>query len=789
VDDPLRFSALAAALLASGIAIASLRPAWVVGHPRSVLLILAALTTAALFALIEPEPLGLRLRIDPSTESLLPTDDPATEVYRETILDFGDDQIFVIAMETDGIFTVDNLQALRRVHDGISKLDGIRSVKSLSKVTAFRYDPVQEWIEVRPFIEEIPEDPESLAALRDRAVADPVFRQNLVSLDARTAALNVSFREMTDAEFIDAGIDGQILAVLDRESREGRRFYVSGRPHIKSVMYHAMLRDLKRLIPVALLVVAAALVFVTGSIRGVVLPLATVALAVIWTFAAIAFLGRPLSVLTVLLAPTLVAVGSAYGVHVVSRYGEERAAGGDRDAVVLRTLKRMRIPVLIAGFTTMVGFAALMLTEVPAVFEIGAFSVFGVASVTLLSITGLPAVLALTPLRASPFGEAALRRVAAASNAALDALLVAIGGVARRWSGSVLAVFGLVTLAALAMIPRIEIDTDYLSFFDARAEVRRDFEAINRLLAGAIPLFVVVEGPGPGYLRGPEVLRGIEALQRRLDELPGASRTLSFIDTLRILNRAVSADDPAEERIPATRAGVSELLFLLPKGDLARFATVDQAEANLIVRTGEVGSASVRRLTDGIESLLQEAALPGAPRTYVTGNALLLTRAADGVAAGQPLTVGFAALAIFILLSAGLRSLGLGLVAMLPNVVPVLIFFGALGAGTASLSLPTSLIGSVALGIAIDATAHFLVRYRDERDAGLGPEEAAQRCVEQVGRPIAIATATLFLGFASVCFSEFATLREFGALSAMTMLVCSLTDLLLLPALLIRLRL
>jgi predicted RND superfamily exporter protein len=789
VDEPLRFSVVAAGLLGSGIALAALRPAWLVGHPRSVLLALVAITAAALIALIEPDPLGLRLRIDPSTESLLPTGDPATEVYRETIRDFGDDQIFVIAMETDGVFTVENLQALRRVHNGISKLDGIRSVKSLSKVTAFRYDPVQEWIAVRPFIEEIPDDPESLAALRERAVADPVFRQNLVSLDARTAALNVSFREMTDAEFIDADLDGQIRAILEKESGEGRRFYVSGRPHIKSVMYHAMVRDLQRLIPVALLVVAVVLVFVTGSIRGVVLPLATVALAVIWTFGAIAELGRPLTVLTVLLAPTLVAVGSAYGVHVVSRYGEERAAGGERDAVVLRTLESMRIPVLIAGFTTMVGFGALMLTDVPAVFEIGAFSVFGVASVTMLSITGVPAVLALTPMRASPFGEAALRRIAGASDALLGATLVAVGRFSRRRSGAVLVVFGLLTLGAVAMIPRIAIDTDYLSFFDARAEVRRDFEAINRLLAGAIPLFVVIEGPGPGYLRDPEALRGIEALQRRIDELPGASRTLSFVDTLRILNRAVSADDPAEERIPDTRAGVAELLFLLPKGDLARFATVDQAEANLIVRTGEVGSAAMRRLTDGIEAVLGESALPGAPRIFVTGNALLLTRAADGVAAGQPFTVGFAALAIFVLLSAGLRSLRLGLVAMLPNVIPVLIFFGALGAGAASLSLPTSLIGSVALGIAIDATAHFLVRYRSERDAGLDPEEAAQRCVEEVGRPIAIATATLFFGFGSVCFSEFATLREFGALSAMTMLVCTLTDLVLLPALLIRLRL
>jgi predicted RND superfamily exporter protein len=120
--------------------------------------------------------------------------------------------------------------------------------------------------------------------------------------------------------------------------------------------------------------------------------------------------------------------------------------------------------------------------------------------------------------------------------------------------------------------------------------------------------------------------------------------------------------------------------------------------------------------------------------------------------------------------------------------VPILVFFGTLGLGAAPLSLPTSLIANAALGITIDDTAHYLVRYRAERRAGLGPEAAILRCTRAVGRPVALASAMLVLGFASVAASEFATLRQFGVLSAYTLLVCCVADLLLLPAILVRTR-
>jgi predicted RND superfamily exporter protein len=272
-----------------------------------------------------------------------------------------------------------------------------------------------------------------------------------------------------------------------------------------------------------------------------------------------------------------------------------------------------------------------------------------------------------------------------------------------------------------------------------------------------------------------------------VERLPGVTHTASIADLLRALNRAIEADDPAQERVPDTRAGVAELLQFVPKNDTQRLLTTDHARANLVVRTGTVGSEAVEALAAGLERTAA-AVLPDSLQSRVTGNAILLSRSADGIATGQLQSVCLAAGSIFLLILAGLRSLPLAVVAMIPNVVPVLLFFGMLGAGLAPLSLPTSLIGSVALGIAIDDTVHYIARYRTERMAGLPPDEASQRTSRSVGAAIVIACAMLVAGYSIIALSGFATLRQFGLLSAGTMLLCLVTDLILLPALLVRWR-
>jgi predicted RND superfamily exporter protein len=762
------------------------RPEWVVRFPRVILLAIAGLSLLALAPLVEWDPPGLTLRIDPSTEPLLPRGDPAQEVYRQAVRDFGDDEVFVIAMQSDGVFRAEALATLRRATDQIAQFPEIRKVQSLTDVVAFRYDAVNDWIEVASFMDEIPTDPAELEVYRQRALADPLYEKVLISEDGRTAAINVTFRKMTDQQFIDARLDERIRAVLDAETTAEVRFHVAGRSHIKVRVYRLMLRDMRSLIPIALAVVAAGLWLVFGSWRAVLLPMAVILLSSLWTFGAIAHLERPLTVLTSLLAPMLAAIGSAYGIHMVSRYQEEVRQAPDPTTATLQCLRHMRLPVLVAGFTTMIGFGALLITDVPAVFEVGAFSVLGVSSITLLTLTMLPAALVKLPLRSGR--EAAGRGLSSRIDAGLDRALAALCRSATRRATLLLSTSVIVVVVCGAAIPRIVIDTDYLSFFDENSDIRREFEAVNRLLAGAVPIYISLRADEPGAFREAEVLRAMERIQRDVDTIPTVSRTLSLVDTVRVMNRVLSRDDPEAERIPDTRGEVAELIFMAPKGDLDSYTNVNHSRANVLVRTGAVGSAAVRSVAARLETAISKGALPEGIDAEVTGNAILLSRSADGIARSQPRTVCLAALAIFILVTVTFRSLRLGLVAMVPNLVPVGIFFGALGLGAAPLSLPTSLIGSIALGIAVDDTVHFLVRYGQERRRGCEPAEAALLCARRTGRAIAITSFMLMAGFLVVGLSGFATLRQFGILSAATMGVCLLTDLLLLPALLVRTR-
>ena len=777
---------LGIALLALSSLVLAYTPRWVVLHPKWVLVALVLTTIWSLSVLFEPDPVGLGLRIDPSSEPLLARGDPAADLYRGAVRDFGHDEVFSVALVCEEVFTVDCLSTLDRISSRLARLDGVRSISSLVDATSLRWVEVDDWIEIRPFINEVPQDEPTLGELRSRALADVVYKHTLVSANADAAALNVAFQKMDDAFFLASGLDASITEIMREEILPSQTFHVAGRPHVKVHVYRGIVRDLLLLIPLAILVMSAGLWLFVRNIWGVLLPLGTALTANLWTFGAMAASGEQLTLLTGLLGPLLLAMGSVYGVHVVTRYEEQVAFSASSIEAATRALEEVRLPALIAGLTTLIGFAALLITDVPAVFQLGLFAMLGIASSTFLALIGIPAVLAMLPFPGRREGSE--NNPDSVDSGALDRLLAALAGGVARFSGPAIGAWILLGLASLIALPHTEVDTDYLSYFAEDDPLRQDFDAINRFLAGVVPIYVVIDGQGGGSFREPALAKAVAALEARLAGLQAVSRTLSSNDMLGQLNRAFQGDDPKEERVPDTRAAITELLFMLPKDDLSPFLTVDHGRANVIARTGVVGSSAVLELERQMQEVLDESPLPQGAQARLTGNAILLAHSADAITRSQPRSVGIAALAIFLLISIALRSPRMGAVAMIPNLVPVLIFFGLLGAGLAPLSLPVSLIGCMALGIAIDDSVHFLVRYRRERQRGADPVEAAERCSRRVGRPIAITSVMLCLGFLVVTGSRFATLQEFGLLSALTMGVCLATDLILLPAVLIRLR-
>jgi len=770
------------ALIVAGIALAGVRPEVVIRHAVAVLIGLVLVSVGALGVLVDPVAPGLRIRLDPSEEPLLPVGAATRPVYEEAVRNFGDDDLFVIAMKTDGVFTPENLSTLRRVSTQIRRLPGVRTAESLVDTTSYDYDADRDLVDVGSLIDEIPTDPAALVKLEARATGDRIYPKTIVSRNGKAAAINVSFRTMTDGEFVGARLDESIRAIVDAEESPEHAFFVTGRKHVKSCAYHLMIGDLLRLIPLAVVAGMATAWMVTGSMRSAVIPVGASMMATLWVFGFLALTDRPLNLITIVLGPMLICVGSVYGVHVLARYDAILAECGETREAALRCLRYARVPVLIAGFTTCIGFSALLISNKPAVAEFGLFSVLGIASVTFISVTGLPALLSLLPMGAAgvPGSGSPVMRVL------IRPILRSVATAATERPVVVLALWLALSVVALAAIPRIVIDTDYLTFFDRHSRVRRDFASVNELIVGAIPIYVTLAGDDEGIFREPANLRTVKNLQRRIDELAGVSATLSVVDLIEILNRVVEKDDPKAERIPDSRGEVADLVFMIPKGKLRRFANSNHSGVNILVRTGATGSGAVLELERQLKEAIASEELPPGTEAAVTGNAIVLNQAAYGMARDQFTTVGFAAIAILVLIAGAFRSLHLGVLAMIPNVIPVLMFFGILGIGGATLSLPTSMIGCVALGIAIDDTAHFLVGYRHRRTQGMPCERAAADCVQALGLPIVTTSLMLVAGFLVLTLSGFATLKEFGYLSALTMFICLSADLVLLPAVLVR---
>lgn len=747
----------------------------VAGHALLVLAAVAAISLAALHGIVDLRTGRMRLEVDPSVERLLPEGDDERLFFDRTRQLFGASEfvLVLLAGERD-VFEPETLARIQRVTRRIEQVDGVGRVLSLANAVAIEARDGD--VEVGPFFAEPPRDPEALAALRERVRAHPFYGDTLVTRDGRGAAFVVTFERMPERELIGRRLSAQVAAAAEEE-RGPMQLWVTGSPHAKLAISETLLAELRRILP-TLIGLAALLTFATfRTVRGVVLPVATIALAVLWTLGAMGATGSALNLVSNLVPGLLITLGFAAAMHVVSEYYEtlRRHPARDRaehESRIAHVLAEMGVAVAVNGLTTVLGFASLCTSVVVAVRLFGAWAVVGVVATTLLALTFIPAALAaLPPPRRVPGaeGDGALERAAER---------IAHFDVRNRRAilgGSVV----VLVLAALAMT-RIEVATTYIGDFPESSPVRQGYEEITRRLGGATAFSVVVDADEPGGMTRPENLRALRELQDWLGAQPEVANTASIADGVALLHRALRGDE-AREPIPAEPALVRQLLLFGGDEVTRGFLDRSQRSANLVVRTNVSDSAPVRAFLERLEARLGE--LPRRLQARATGDLVLLNETVDAIAIGELQSLATAFVTIYLVLSAMLTSFRVGLYALLPNLLPIAIYYGTLGALGIPLNLSTSLIGSIALGIAVDDTVHYLARFNLEARR-LGDEERATvATLRSVIRPVTFTTLGLVLGFLAFTMSETRSQQQFGVLAAFTMAVAWGLELTLSPAL------
>ncbi|MBY0274277.1 MMPL family transporter [Candidatus Binatia bacterium] len=741
------------------------------------------------------------MRLDASVETLLNEGDNQKAYYDEIRALFGSDEIGVVGVFADDVYQPAALAKIRDLTDRIAKVDGVAEVVSLTNAA----DPVMDVIQPPPLIAELPRTPEESQALRAKLAERPMYLKNLVAPDGRAAGINVFFAEMSEDDFARRRVDENVAEIVEQANTAGpERVVYTGLPHFRAHSQAAMRTDMWRFVPVSLGIVVVILALCFRSVRGVLLPTMTILVTLVWTLGIMVLAGTPLSLGTIALPPLLLVLASAYCLHVLAEYYEAAEGGGTPHDVVLHLLRSTGTPIVITAITTVVGFLSLVTNQIGSIRELGLYSSIGVLIAILLSLVVVPAVLALLPLPKIEHGQytpTLSRRLAAIASFGIEQRRALITGTV------------LLSLLCLTQVPRIQVDNNLHSFFRPGDPIREATDLINERLVGSMAFYVAIDADQPGTMKKLDTLERIRALQHEIDRLPGVDKTISFVDYAELLDRgsqaggeagdivvddagnvvqpggaaaaAGAADGDAKSTFwdnPAQLDTVLQLVASSPKS-FQRVINKDFSRTHILVRTTLARSSEITALVAKIEQLAA-GLFPPELHAHPTGNLILMTRTASDLVSGQVSSLAMATGVIFAVMALMFLSVRVGLIAMIPNFVPVIIFFGLMGLTGAPLNLGTSIIASVVLGIVTDDTIHLMSRLSAEIKASADQHAAMLRTFSSVGKPALYNSALLFFGFASLATSTFVPLQQFGILSAVTILAAILTELALFPALL-----
>lgn len=747
-------------------------------RPWTVILILAAITACSLFVARD-------LRIDPSVNGMM-TDDPrAREAYERTVATFGTDQVTVICLRDPDLFDPDRLALIEELAYQLEGLPGVVRVESLFSAADFRSD--EGTLRSGPLMRQPPADRAEAGAIRQRALESPLVAGNLLSKDGTTTSVNVFIEPDSGAPDYYDTLAAAIETLLEPCQGRFEEAFQLGNPYFRTVISQTMIHDQLRLVPLSVLVLVLTLVLMTRSLASAVLPLLTAGTSVCWVAAFMVLADIPLNILTIIVPSLIIVIGSTEDIHLISEYREGLHKRGPGRLAFDYMVSKMGVVILITGLTTFLGFASITVNKIEILRQFGMAAAFGLLVNPIVTVVLVPACLRLVAGRA-PAGagtrpaqddEQDAEPQPWKKNLSLfDMLGRAASAAANRHDRKLVA--GLLLFAAgLALFSfNVRLNNDILGVFKESSPIRQRTEAMSAHLPGVQTFSIAIASGVEGMFRKPDALGKVAAIQDYIATSPAFDASFSLADSLRLINREMHGGDPARYTIPESEALVAQYLLFIHDSDLRRSASPDFSQFHILVRHSLQSSYEQKEALDDLRRVMDQTLGPHYKSEF-TGESMLILGGADSIAEGQALSIALLLGIIFVIMSVLFVNVKAGLLSLLPNVFPVLIMFGTMGLTGIPLNIGTAMVAAIAIGIAVDDTIHFMTRYNKEMLRLKDQHRAMEVCIHAEIRPVTATSLALALGFSVLLASEFVTIIQFGALSALVMIVALVGDLLL----------
>ncbi len=753
---------------------ADLLQAWgraLVRHRLAGLLASLLLTALALGAIAARLQQGLPVDFTPQALFM----DGGEEIERLEQLDtlWGrDDNDAVILVEGE-LAREEAVAWLRALHTSLEELPSVVGVQSLANARLVLREG--EAMRVLSPLEELPPD----EALR-LAAQDPTLRRLLISPDGSLTALRVRL----DPALEQVSALGPAVRELNEALRalpppEGLRVQATGVPLIRVEVIDLMLADEARFLPVVAVLFTLTSVLLFRRFWSALGPLVVTVVGTVWALGALLAAGATLNVLSVLVPTLAVVIGVSDGIHILTRYREELdppsgPAPSPEEAMGL-TMRQLGAACALTTFTTAAGFLSLQVAQTRVVRDFGLHAGVAVGAVWLSVMLVLPVWLAWIPPRG--IGPRLQGGPGASIFAALSTLT-------RRHSRALVLGFAALTLVAAGLAATVQTQSHLLEMYAEAHPTAQAVRTADQRLGGVVPVMVHLQlKPGEADLLDPAILGAMLTLQEELDRRPEVGWSSSPASFIAQVHQAITG----QAGLPDSREAIAQELLLAEMSgaeSLGALLSEDRMQGRILVLTTDAGGRELLTVQRETQARAAELLGPWAQRIDVTGDGFVASSGVERLVNDLVSSVGLVLVVILLTMWGLLRSPRLALIACAPNLLPMVLTAATLALAGEDLKITNIVSFTVALGLAVDDTIHFMARYREERALGLDVDRAIDRAMHGAGRAIVLTSVLLVAGFGVLSISELASTRWFGLLTSVTLLGALLADLLLLPALL-----
>lgn len=715
---------------------------------------------------------ALRLELDPSIKSMVPKQNEFLQTMEDIDDLFGGTTIVVLAVESDSLLFEPTLSKFKEFADSLAEIDMFDKVVSIYSAT--RMTSSEDGFQINPLIKQFPKNAAEVDSLKDYLNSTSRVIGNIVSADFRMMAficqLTVSY-DYDEHELV------KTIEELVKQFEGPENIYFAGMPITRANVTDQMRRDMSFFLPVGLALMILFLAFSFRSWLGVLLPLMVVVISTIWTLGLMGYLGLDLPFTGILIPVMLIAITNNYGIHIISHYYDysKDDLKASRVQIIKKTLRSVSFPIFLAGLTTVLGFLGLLSHVLPKARELGIFVSFGIFVAFIISLLLIPAILNIAKRPAFLSDPNSFRRI--------NNWLNLWGKFFIKYSRSAIISTLIVLIIAGFGIKLVSVDSNPNNYYKQDAKIRIHNEAISRGFGGTAQLSVLIEGNA----FDPQVLQNIESLTEHFKQYPLVSQTASIVDVVKTIHMAFNNGDSTYYTIPDDEELIAQYIFLysLTGEQTAISVLIDDVDypenLQLIVRIKEINTSQISSIVEETQEFI-EANFAGFGEMKISGTAAMLGTLAKLIVKGQMISLIISLIVMFSIMAIVFRSVIGGLISVIPLISAIIIVFGFMGYTGIDLDIATAMLSSIMIGVGIDYTVHFLWHVKEHIREGQDLNSAIFTTLRLSGKGIVFNALSVIIGFSVLLFSAFVPVNFFGLLILLSIGMCLIGALALLPA-------